>query len=147
MIKIGLLGTGHLGRIHLRLLKEILYYEVIGFYDPDDANAGKAMSEFGAKRFASMDELMEQCDAIDIVTPTIHHFTCASKALKLSKHIFIEKPVTQTIKEARTLSALAAEADVKVQVGHVERFNPAFLAAKEYFTNPMFIETHRLAQF
>ena len=147
MIKVGLLGAGHLGRIHLRLLKEILYYEVVGFYDPSDESANKAIGEFGVKRFDSMDELIEQVDALDIVTPTVHHFNCASKALKLSKHIFIEKPVTQTIKEARTLHSLAAEADVKVQVGHVERFNPAFLAAKDYFKNPMFIETHRLAQF
>ena len=147
MIKIGLLGAGHLGRIHLRLLKEILYYEVVGFYDPDDANAKKAADEFGVKRFANADELMEQVEALDIVTPTVHHFEYASKALKSSKHIFIEKPMTSTIREARSLRALAAEADVKVQVGHVERFNPAFLASQEYFKNPMFIETHRLAQF
>lgn len=147
MIKIGVLGAGHLGKIHLKLLKEILYYEVVGFYDPDDVNAGKAVAETGIKRFASADELMEQVDAVDVVTPTVFHFDCASRALKLSKHVFIEKPLANTIREARSLLALAKEADSKVQVGHVERFNPAFLASREYFNNPMFIETHRLAQF
>src|SRR5687767_11220455 len=125
MITIGVLGAGHLGKIHLRLLKEISDFTLAGFYDPDDANADKAVAELGVKRFGTMDELLAVCDAVDVVTPTIHHFDCASRALKLSKHVFIEKPLTNTIKEAKKLHSLAAEADVKVQVGHVERFNPA----------------------
>ncbi|MEW6470085.1 MAG: Gfo/Idh/MocA family oxidoreductase [Bacteroidota bacterium] len=147
MIKIGVLGVGHLGRIHLRLLKEIAQFDLVGFYDPDDGNAGKAVSEFGVRRFTGMEELIEAADAIDVVTPTIHHYDCASRALKLSRHVFIEKPLANTIKEAKKLHALATEADVKVQVGHVERFNPAFTAALPYFNQPLFIETHRLAQF
>lgn len=147
MIKIGVLGAGHLGRIHLRLLKEIGSCQLVGFYDPDDENAGKAIAEFHVKRFDSPEDLIALCDAMDIVTPTIHHFECAQKAMKLSKHVFIEKPLANTIKEAKTLVSLATEADVKVQVGHVERFNPAFVAALPYFNQPLFIETHRLAQF
>src|ERR1043166_2442551 len=121
MIKIGVLGVGHIGKIHVRLLKEILYYEGVGFFDPDDVNAEKAASEFGIKRFATAEELMDAVDAIDIVAPTIFHYDYAVKALKRSKHIFIEKPMTSSLKEAKNLRSLAAEADVKVQIGHVER--------------------------
>ncbi|MDF2436716.1 MAG: oxidoreductase [Bacteroidota bacterium] len=147
MIKIGVLGAGHLGKIHIRLLKEIDRYQLIGFYDPDKENAAAVEKEFGIKYFESIDELISEVDAVDIVTPTITHYDCASKAIKKSKHVFIEKPVTNTIEEAKSLIGLSKEANVKVQVGHVERFNPAFIAGKSYCSNPMFIETHRLAQF
>lgn len=147
MVRIGVMGAGHLGKIHIRLLKEIPQFDLIGFYDPDDENAEKVIAEFGINRFDSMDSLLEEVDAVDIVTPTIAHYKCAAKALKKSKHIFIEKPITNTIKEAKSLIDLAREANVKVQVGHVERFNPAFVAALPYCSSPMFIETHRLAQF
>ncbi len=147
MIKIGIVGAGHLGKIHIRLLKEIDKFKVIGFYDENPDSAKLVEQEFGIKHFDSMESLLEQVDAIDIVTPTITHFSCASKAIKKSKHVFIEKPVTNTIEEAKTLIGLSKEADVKVQVGHVERFNPAFIAAKDFCSGPMFIETHRLAQF
>jgi predicted dehydrogenase len=147
MIKIGVLGAGHLGKIHIRLLKEINKYEFVGFYDPNSENAALVAQEFGIKAFDSIDELLNNVDAIDIVTPTITHYDCASKAIKKSKHVFIEKPVTNTIEEAKSLIGLSKEANVKVQVGHVERFNPAFIAGKSFCSNPMFIETHRLAQF
>lgn len=147
MIKIGVLGAGHLGKIHIRLLKEIGKYELVGFFDPDTENATAVAKEFSVKHFDNLDELLSLVDAVDIVTPTITHYDCASKAIKKSKHVFIEKPVTNTIEEAKSLIGLSKEANVKVQVGHVERFNPAFIAGKEYCSNPMFIETHRLAQF
>ena len=147
MIKIGVLGAGHLGKIHIRLLKEIDKFEVIGFYDSDQSVAETVEKEFGIKRFETIESLLDQVDAVDIVTPTISHFKCASKSIKRSKHIFIEKPVSNTIEEAKTLIGLAKEADVLVQVGHVERFNPAFIAGRDFCSNPMFIETHRLAQF
>lgn len=148
MLKVGVLGAGHLGKIHIRLLLELNdKFEFVGFYDPNDDNATAAIEDFGIKRFDSMDELLDIVDCIDIVTPTFSHFDCASKALRKSKHVFIEKPVTETVEEAKTLTDLAHEAGVKVQVGHVERFNPAFQAAIPFLKNPMFIETHRLAQF
>lgn len=148
MLKIGVLGAGHLGKIHIRLIQELNeQFELIGFYDPFDANAAAVEEQFGIKRFESMEELIENVDCVDIVTPTIAHYDCASLALRKSKHIFIEKPVTETLDEAKSLMLLAEEAGVKVQVGHVERFNPAFVAAKEFLGRPMFIETHRLAQF
>jgi predicted dehydrogenase len=146
-IKIGVLGAGHLGKIHIRLLKEITRFELVGIYDANPEAAAAAEKEFGVRAFASIDELLELVEAVDIVTPTITHYECASKAIKRSKHIFIEKPVTNTIEEAKSLRGLSREANVHVQVGHVERFNPAFLAARDYCSQPMFIETHRLAQF
>jgi len=147
MLKIGVLGAGHLGKIHLKLIKEISTYELIGFYDPDTETQKKVAKEFGIKAFSNEEELIEAVDVVDIVTPTIYHYDCAVKALKSGKHIFIEKPITNTLEEARNLMHLSHEANVKIQVGHVERFNPAYIAALPYFTQPMFIECHRLAEF
>ncbi len=148
MLKIGVLGAGHLGKIHIRLLKELNeLFDLKGFYDPNQALAEKLSDEINVPFFSSMDELIDSVDCVDIVTPTISHFNCAVKSIKKSRHIFIEKPITQTVDEAKKLLSLSEEAGVKVQVGHVERFNPAFQAAVPYFNNPLFIETHRLAQF
>ena len=148
MLKVGVLGAGHLGKIHIRLLLELNdKYEFVGFYDPSESNAKQVEETFGVKAFRSVDELLDAVDCIDIVTPTLSHYDCAVSALRKSKHVFIEKPVTETTAEAKILIDLAHEAGVKVQVGHVERFNPAFQAALPYFNSPMFIETHRLAQF
>jgi predicted dehydrogenase len=148
MLKIGVFGSGHLGKIHIRLLLELTeQFEVVGFYDPSDENAAEVIEKFQLKRFQSMQELLDAVECVDIVTPTLTHAELASLALRNSKHVFIEKPVTETVDEARSLMGLAREANVKVQVGHVERFNPAFQAAVPFLTKPMFIETHRLAQF
>ncbi|GAB4254594.1 MAG: Gfo/Idh/MocA family oxidoreductase [Vicingaceae bacterium] len=147
MIKLGVLGAGHLGKIHIQQAKEVENIELTGFYDINDENAQSVENQYHIKRFTDIDALIEASDAIDIVTPTLSHYDCAVSALKKARHIFIEKPVTNTVEEAKKLLDIAAEANVKVQVGHVERFNPAFKAAKPYFNQPMFIETHRLAQF
>lgn len=147
MLKIGVLGAGHLGKIHIKCIKQIDNYNLCGFYDPDDENAAKVEEEYGIKRYDSIGALIDDVDVVDIVTPTISHFDCASEALKKTRHVFIEKPVVTTLDEARKLISLSEEANIKVQVGHVERFNPAFIAAQPYFEQPMFIETHRLAQF
>jgi len=148
MIKIGVLGAGHLGKIHIRLILELKdVYEFIGFYDPSEKTRNEVAAQFNCKAFDDIDELILKCDALDIVTPTLSHFDCASRSMKNFKHIFIEKPVTTTTEEAKMLINLMNESKVKVQVGHVERFNPAFKAAREWFDKPMFIETHRLAQW
>lgn len=147
MLKIGVIGAGHLGKIHIRLLKEISDFELVGFFDLDEENRKKVEAEFQVKAYEDMDELINAVDVVDIVTPTLSHFDCAAKSLKLSKHVFIEKPITNTVDEAKQLIDLSEEANVKVQVGHVERFNPAFTAALPYIGTPMFIEAHRLAQF
>ncbi|GMN09100.1 Gfo/Idh/MocA family oxidoreductase [Croceitalea sp. MTPC9] len=147
MLKIGVLGAGHLGKIHLRLLNQSEKYELIGFYDPDEINGKKVSEEFGYKYFENINQLIDHVDVIDIVTPTLSHYVCAKKAIEKGKHVFIEKPITNTIEEAESLLNLTNEHNVKGQVGHVERFNPAFIAVKEAIENPMFIETHRLAEF
>ncbi|MBA2407725.1 MAG: Gfo/Idh/MocA family oxidoreductase [Chitinophagales bacterium] len=147
MIRIGVLGTGHLGKIHLKLIREIKEFDLIGFFDPNDDHAAQAEKEFGLKRFTDLNELLDAVDAVDIVTNTISHYECAVNAIRKSKHIFVEKPLANTLDEAREMIGLAEEARIKAQVGHVERFNPAFLAIKPYFLNPMFIETHRLGIF
>lgn len=147
MLKVGVLGAGHLGKIHLRLLNESDKYDLIGFYDQDTIN-GKAVSEeFGYSYFDNLNSLIGAVDVVDIVTPTLSHFDCAKKAMEEGKHVFIEKPITNTLEEAEALMALQRKMGVKGQVGHVERFNPAFMAVRESIQNPMFIETHRLAEF
>lgn len=147
MLKIGVLGAGHLGKIHINCIKEVNDYKLIGFFDTDEVNAKKVEIEKNIKWFKNIDELIDAVDVIDIVTPTLSHFDCAVKALKAGKHVFIEKPVAATPDEAQELIAIANASQCKVQVGHVERFNPAFIAAKEFLNQTMFIETHRLAQF
>lgn len=147
MLKAGVLGAGHLGKIHLRLLKQSEKFELVGFYDADQENGKKVEAEFGYKYFETIEQLIDAVDVVDIVTPTLSHFDCARQAIKKGKHIFIEKPITNTVQEAEAIRTLVAEHGVKGQVGHVERFNPAFIAIKDQLDSPMFIEAHRLAEF
>ncbi len=147
MLKAGVLGAGHLGKIHLKLLQQSSKYELIGFYDPIKENALKVADEFGYKVFDSIEELINAVDVVDIVTPTLNHFNCAKSAIEKGKHIFIEKPITKTVVEAEEIRDLVKLHKVRGQVGHVERFNPAFTAVKDKIEKPMFIECHRLAEF
>lgn len=147
MLKIGILGAGHLGRIHIQQWLQIPGVELIGFFDPNDDNAAIAITEYQVKRYTSAEQLIEDADALDIVSTTTQHFAIAKMCLRKNKHLFIEKPMTHTLEEARELVKLVNEAHVKCQIGHVERYNPAFLALKNQPIEPLFIETHRLAQF
>lgn len=147
MLKVGVLGAGHLGKIHLRLLNQSNKYELVGFYDPFEENATKVAAEFGYKKFDTISELIAAVDVVDIVTPTLSHYDCAKEAIQAGKHVFLEKPISNTVTEAEEIIALAKKYNVKGQVGHVERFNPAFTAVKDKIQSPMFIETHRLAEF
>lgn len=147
MLKAGVLGAGHLGKIHLRLLQQSEKFELVGFYDPFTENAQKVAKELGYTLFNSITELIDAVDVVDIVTPTLSHFDCARQAIEKGKHVFIEKPITNTVLEAESIRTLASQFHVKGQVGHVERFNPAFTAVKDMIDTPMFIETHRLAEF
>lgn len=147
MLKAGVLGAGHLGKIHLRLLKESHKYELVGFYDIDEKSGRKVEEEFGYKYFKNLDELIENVDVVDVVTPTLSHFEVGQKTIKAGKHLFVEKPITNTVEEAEELLRLAKKYGVKGQVGHVERFNPAFKAVVGKLDNPLFIEAHRLAEF
>jgi predicted dehydrogenase len=147
MLKAGVLGAGHLGKIHLKLLDQSDKFELAGFYDPVKENAIKVAEEFGYHKFDTIEELINAVDVVDIVTPTMNHYECAKMAIKKGRHIFIEKPITNTVAEAEELRDLVKQLNVHGQVGHVERFNPAFLAVKDKIENPMFIEAHRLAEF
>lgn len=147
MLRVGVLGAGHLGKIHLRLLNESDKYELVGFYDADAINGKKVADEFGYHYYDNINKLIDTVDVVDIVTPTLSHFDCAKKAIEKGKHIFIEKPITNTYEEATALLELEKKYNVKGQVGHVERFNPAFSAVKHQINTPMFIESHRLAEF
>ncbi|RYZ29141.1 MAG: Gfo/Idh/MocA family oxidoreductase [Chitinophagaceae bacterium] len=147
MLKVGVFGTGHLGKFHLNNWKEIEDVELVGFFDPDDAIAKEVEEKYNLKRYQDEESLLDVCDAIDIVTPTQYHFALCEKAVKKGKHVFVEKPMANTMDEAKELVKLVQESKVKFQVGHVERFNPAFLSIQNQELNPMFIEVHRLAQF
>ncbi|MCH2200083.1 MAG: Gfo/Idh/MocA family oxidoreductase [Flavobacteriales bacterium] len=148
MLKIGVLGAGHLGKIHIKCLRELKdIYEVVGFYDPDPEKQQSVSEEFGLTAYDTIEGIIADVDVVDIVTPTLSHYECAQTALRASKHVFIEKPITNTLDEAKSLIRLSEEANVKVQVGHVERFNPAYTTIKDKIQQPQFIESHRLAQF
>ena len=147
MLKVGLVGAGHLGKIHLKLLNQSEKYHLIGFHDKDIENAKRIEEEFGYKFYENLDELLEKIEMLDIVTPTFYHHHYAKMAIERGLHFFIEKPVTQTLEQAEELISLSREKGIKAQVGHVERYNPAFIATKPFIDEPMFIEIHRLAEF
>src|SRR4051812_41620143 len=129
MLKVGLIGVGYLGKIHLRILLETNVFQLIGFYDIDKETSSDISKQYNVKSYLSGTELMDDCEALIIVTPSNTHFGIASTAIKKGKHVFLEKPITPTVEEAKLLMGLEKEAGVKVQVGHVERFNPAFISA------------------
>lgn len=147
MLKVGVFGAGHLGRIHIQQWRALPGVELAGFFDPNDDNAAQVITEFHLKRYDNPEALIGDADAIDIVTTTTSHFEVAKACLQQSRHLFIEKPMTHTVEEAQALVKMITETRVKCQIGHVERFNPAILALKGRKINPMFVETHRLAQF
>ena len=147
MLKVGVIGAGHFGKIHLKLLKQSTKFNLIGFYDSNIDNSKKVSKEFDYQYYENISALLDEIEVVIIATPTHSHFEYAQMAIKKGKHIFIEKPISNSLKEAIKIIALAEKYQVKGQVGHVERFNPAFLAAKKLIINPMFIESHRLAEF
>ena len=137
MLKIGVLGAGHLGKIHLRLLAQSQKYTLVGFYDPMTENARTVSQEMNIKAWDDMDALIDAVDVIDVVTPTTHHFECVIKAIEKGKHVFVEKPIAFSMEQAQAM----------IEVGHVERFNPAFTAVRPFINKPAFIEAHRLSEF
>ena len=147
MIKIGVFGAGHLGKIHLKVAEASNILDLVGFYDPDPEVVKKIISEKKYVAYRNPEKLIADVDIVDIVTPTVSHFHIAKKAINANKNIFVEKPLANSIKEANSLVDMAKKQDVLGQVGHVERFNPAFQAVLTSINNPMFIETHRLAEF
>ena len=147
MLKVGVFGVGHLGKFHLNNWKQIPTVELVGFFDPNNEAAAEVEKTYGIKRFMNEADLIAAVDAIDVVTPTHLHFPVCEMAIKMGKHVFVEKPMANTIEEGKKIMHMVKEANVKLQVGHVERFNPAFTALKNETLKPLFIEVHRLAQF
>jgi len=146
-MKIGLIGCGYLGKIHAKCIKEIKKIELVGVYDISRKVATETAEKFNTSAFFELEALIDHCDVVDIVTPTSTHFELAKKAIFAKKHCFIEKPLTATVEEAHTLIQLAQEHNVVVQVGHVERYNPAFVAALPHISQPLFIDAQRLCKF
>jgi Predicted dehydrogenases and related proteins len=147
MLKIGVFGVGHLGKFHLNNWKEIKDIELVGFYDPSDDVAQEVSEKYQLARFLDIETLIDAVDAIDVVAPTTAHHELCKMAIRKGKHVFVEKPLANTMDEAGEIVKLVKESKIKFQVGHVERFNPAYLAVKDLDLGPMFIEVHRLAQF
>ena len=147
MLKIGVLGAGHLGKIHLKILKESKIFELIGVYDLNPITTKNSAESLGIIAFETPEKLIQAVDVVDIVTPTITHFELAKQAILAQKHVFIEKPITATLEQANTLYELSKQHPVQIQVGHIERYNPALIASIPYLKNPKFIEIHRLAPF
>lgn len=146
-LSVGIIGTGHLGALHGKMFTQIHTAELTGVYDLDSEKARQVGTDIGARVFTSLDEAIRSSEALSIATTTRDHHDVAMKALQAGRHVFIEKPLTETIDQARELVALAEKKNVVVQVGHIERFNPAILALEGYELHPLFIESHRLAQF
>jgi predicted dehydrogenase len=146
-IKTGIVGTGHLGKIHTKLFKEVGASEFIGIYDLDYDRAKQVADEFGVTAFKELDELLDQVEAVDVVATTSAHYKVVKQAFAKNKHVFVEKPITAQIWEAEQLVREAKEKKLVFQVGHIERFNPALLALDKFELNPLFVQTDRLAQF
>ena len=147
MIKIGVVGAGHLGKIHLKLLNSSKRFQLMGFYDTDLKISKELSDKEGYKCFSNLDNMLDNVEAIDIVSPTSTHYNIAKQAILSNKHIFIEKPITNNIDHAKDIIQLSKKNNIIGQVGHVERFNPAYVKAFNHIENPMFIESHRLSDF
>ena len=143
----GVIGVGHLGAIHARVASRMAALDLVGVYDTDQKRSREVAGDVGAKSFTRLSDLLDEVEAVSIVVPTVHHFKVAEMALEHGCHIFLEKPITATVAEARAVVQLAAAAGKKLQVGHIERFNPAVLSLKDQPLHPMFIEAHRLSPF
>ena len=146
-LNVGVIGVGHLGSLHTKMYAQISSVNLVGVYDVDSQRAVKLAAEFGIKVFSTLDELLSQVEAVSIATSTQSHYDVAMQVINRGAHLLIEKPITATIEQAKALTERAEAKGLKLQVGHIERFNPAILALEPYNITPLFIESHRLAQF
>ncbi len=147
MLRVGVVGAGHLGRFHTRVYSEMDSVELVGLHDTGDERAAEVAREYGTRAFGRLDELLGNADAVSIATPTVSHHEVARRCLEAGVHVLIEKPIARTVDEARDIVSLAGERGLVVQVGHIERFNPAVRAAMGVLKGPKFIEVHRLGVF
>jgi len=146
-IKIGVIGTGHLGKLHIKMFKQIKDCELIGIYDSNDQAAKDVSQELNLKKYENIDDLVDDAQAVSIAVSTTAHYEVAKKCLEKGIHIFVEKPITASISEAEELVKLSIDNKLNLQVGHIERFNPAIISLEKFIIEPMFIQTDRLAQF
>ncbi len=146
-LKLGVIGTGHLGKLHIKMLKNAQNGNFIGIYDSNAEQANLACVEYNVNVFEDLDSLIQNVDAVSVAATTSAHYEICKKCLSAGIHVFVEKPITTTIEEAGELIKIASEKNVNFQVGHIERFNPALLSLEKYILEPMFIQTDRLAQF
>ena len=146
-LKIGVVGTGHLGKLHSKMFQQISNCELVGIYDSNPDQLAHASKEYNVKAFGSLSEMLDNVDGVSIAVTTSAHFRVAEQCLEKNKHVFIEKPITSLISEGEKLVKTAADKNLFIQVGHIERFNPALLAVEEFIIQPMFIQSDRLAQF
>ncbi len=146
-VAVGVIGIGHLGSLHAKMLTQIPTANFMGVFDIDGSKSGRVAAEFGVRAYDSLDALLSEVDAVTVATNTMTHFETVRKALEAGKHVFVEKPITDTVEEADQLCTIARGRNLILQVGHIERFNPAILALEKYDISPMFVESHRLAQF
>jgi predicted dehydrogenase len=146
-IQIGVVGTGHLGNFHLKQLKSIPHFTITGLFDSDPKRAEEMSRLHDVKSFSTVKDLLQRSEAISIVTPTAYHYEIGNLALDADCHLFIEKPITNNIEHAGLLLDKAEKLNKIIQVGHIERFNPAFMVLKNLDIQPRFIEAHRLAEF
>jgi len=146
-LKIGVIGAGYLGNFHLQKLKNFSNISISGLYDKNDTRANEMSRLHDVRCFSSLEHLINSSDAVSIVTPTSTHYKISLLALNNGCHVFIEKPITDKLDDAKKLLKKAKKVNKIIQVGHIERFNPGFLALKKINPNPKFIEVHRLAPF
>lgn len=146
-LRIGVVGVGHLGEHHARILSQLPEAELVGINDIDTEKGETKAEKYSTRHFEDLDELLKKVDAVTLVVPTTAHYSLAARILEQGKHLLVEKPITETVEQAENLINLARKKNLVLQVGHIERFNPAFLAIREYQPVPKFIESHRLSQF
>lgn len=146
-LKIGVIGTGHLGKLHVKMFKQIFECEVTGIYDNNSQTAKDVAQEFNTKAFDNLDDLLNEIQAASIAVSTTAHHEIAKKCLEKGIPIFVEKPITANISEAEELVQISSDRKLNLQVGHIERFNPAIISLEKFIFEPMFIQTDRLAQF
>lgn len=146
-LKVGIIGTGHLGKLHIKMFKQISECDVVGIYDSNSQTASETAKAYDVKSYGTLEELCSQIQAASIAVNTTSHHAVAKKCLESGIHIFIEKPITASIQEAEELVQISNDRKINLQVGHIERFNPAIISLEKFILKPMFIQTERLAQF
>ncbi|MCZ6702164.1 MAG: Gfo/Idh/MocA family oxidoreductase [Ignavibacteria bacterium] len=146
-LDVGVVGTGHLGKLHIKMFRENENCSLIGINDSNTEQAKLAADKFSVNVFESLESLLKNVNAISITATTSAHYELAKECLQAGKHLFIEKPITATIQEAEEIVDLANSLNLNLQVGHIERFNPALVSMEKYINDPKFIQTDRLAQF